>query len=44
MEMVEIPREELENLRRQANIDIELLKQLTESFRDIAEGRIRRVR
>ena len=44
MEMVTIPKEEFEKLKMQANIDIELLKQLIESFKDIKEGKIRRVK
>jgi len=43
-EIVKIPREEYEKLKLQANIDVELLKQLMESFKDIKEGRIERVR
>ena len=44
METVTIPKEEYEKLKRQANIDVDLLKQFLESFRDIKEGRIRRVK
>lgn len=44
MEMVEIPKEEYERLKRQADIDVDLLKQFLESFKDIKEGRIRRVK
>ncbi len=44
MEMVKIPKEEYEMLKRQANIDIDLLKQFLDSFKDIKEGRIRRVK
>ncbi len=43
-EMITIPRTEYERLRMQANIDVSLLKQLFESFKDIKEGRIRRVK
>ena len=43
METVTIPKEEYEKLKRQANIDVDLLKQFLESFKDIKEGRIRRV-
>ena len=42
--MVTITKEEYEKLKRQANIDVELLQQFLESFRDIKEGRIRRVK
>lgn len=44
MEMVKIPKEEYERLKTQANIDVDLLEQLTSSFKDIKEGRIIRVR
>ena len=43
-EMITIPKTEYERLRMQANIDVSLLKQLSESFKDIKEGRIRRVK
>ena len=43
-EMVKIPKGEYEKLKMQANIDIELLKQFLESFKDIKEGRTRRVK
>ena len=39
-----ISKEEYDRLRMQANIDVELLKQLMESFKDIKEGRVRRVK
>lgn len=42
--MVTISKDEYEKLKMQSNIDIELLKQLIESFKDIKEGRIRRVK
>lgn len=42
--MISIPKKEYENLKMQANIDVELLQQLVESFKDIKEGRIRRVK
>jgi len=41
---VTIPRQEYEKLKMQAEVDIELLKQLMESFKDIKEGRIRKVK
>lgn len=44
METVTIPKREYENLKMQANIDVELLKQFLESFKDIKEGRFRRVK
>ncbi|MEK6873898.1 MAG: hypothetical protein AABW91_03560 [Nanoarchaeota archaeon] len=44
METVTIPKEEYEKLKREANIDVDLLKQFLESFKDIKEGRIRRVK
>jgi len=44
MEMVTIPKEEYQKLKTQANIDIDLLEQLMESFKDIKQGRIRRVK
>ena len=42
--MIKIPKVEYEKLKMQADIDINLLKQLLESFRDIKEGRVRRVK
>ncbi len=42
--MITMPRHEYEKLKMQASIDIELLKQLLESLKDIKEGRIRRVK
>ncbi len=44
METVTINKEEYEKLKREANIDVDLLKQFLESFKDIKEGRIRRVK
>lgn len=41
---VTIPEEEYQKLKMRANIDIELLQQLMESFKDIKTGRIRRVK
>jgi hypothetical protein len=43
-ETVTIPRKEYKKLKRQAEIDIDLLQQLMSSFKDIKEGRVRRVR
>ncbi len=42
MKTVTISKEEYNNLKRQANVD--LLKQFMESFKDIKEGRVRRVK
>ncbi len=42
--MITIPKTEYEKLKRQADIDIDLLKQFLESLRDIKTGRIRRVK
>ncbi len=47
METIKIPKEEYEKLKIQANIsnvDVGLLNQLIESFKDIKEGRISRVK
>ena len=41
---VTIPRQEYDKLKMQAEIDVELLKQLMESFKDVKEGRVRRVK
>ena len=43
-DMVTIERAEYEMLKKQSKIDVELLEQFLESFRDIKEGRIRRVK
>jgi len=42
--MIKIPKQKYNKLRMQANIDIDLLKQLMESFKDIKQGRIRKVK
>jgi len=44
MEMINIPKDEYERLKMQANIDIDLLKQLARSIKDIKEGRVIRVK
>jgi len=44
MEIVKVPRDEYKKLKMQANIDVDLLKQLMVSFKDIKEGRVRRVK
>ena len=43
-ETVTISKEEYELLKKQSKIDLDLLKQFVESFKDIKEGRIRRVK
>lgn len=43
-EMITIPKQKYEESKMQANIDVDLLKQLMESFRDIKKRRIRRVK
>jgi len=42
--MITIQKEEYEKLKIQTNIDLELLEQLMESFKDINAGRVRRVK
>ena len=44
MEMVKIPKDEYEKLKMQANIDLDLLRQLANSLKDIKEGRVIRVK
>ncbi len=44
MEMVTIPKKEYEILKKQANIDIDLLQQLMGSLADIKSGRVRRIK
>ena len=44
MEMIKIPRDEYEELKMQANIDVELLQQLVRSLKDIKEGKVIRTR
>jgi len=44
METVTISKMEYEKLKKEANIDVDLLKQFLQSFKDIKEGRIRRVK
>lgn len=43
-DMVTIPKSEYIKLKKQAEIDMDLLNQFLESFKDIKEGRIRRVK
>ena len=44
MEMISVPKDEYERLKMQANIDVDLLKQLVRSVKDIKEGRVIRVK
>ena len=44
METVTIPRKEYDNLKKQAKLDMDILRQLISSFKDIKEGRVRRVK
>lgn len=44
MEMVKIPRDEYERMKVQANMDMDLLRQLVRSLKDIKEGRVIRVK
>lgn len=43
-ETVTIPKAEYVILKKQSKIDVELLEQFMESFMDIKEGRVRRVK
>ena len=43
-ETVTIPKKEYEQLKRQAKVDPEFLKELAQSLKDIKEGRVRQVR
>ena len=43
-EIVKIPRKEYEELKLRANVDVDLMKQLVASFKDIKQGRVRRVK
>ena len=42
--MISIPKDEYERLKMQANIDVDLLKQLVRSIKDIKESRIIRTK
>ncbi len=42
--MITIPKEEYKELKKQSKIDMDILKQLISSFKDIKEGRVRRVK
>lgn len=44
METVTIPKKEYETLKKEANIDLDFLRQLISSLADIKAGRVRRVR
>lgn len=44
MEMISITKEEYERLKMQADIDLDLLKQLVRSVKDIKEGNVIRVK
>ena len=44
MQTVTIPKQEYNRLKKQANIDMSLLKQLIGSLADIKSGKIRRVK
>ena len=43
-ELITIPIQEYEKLQKQAKIDMDILNQLMSSFKDIKEGRVRRVK
>ena len=44
MEMIKISKDEYGKLKMQADIDLDLLKQLVRSLKDIKEGRVIRVK
>ena len=44
MQTVTIPKREYDTLKKQANIDMDLLKQLMGSLADIKSGKTRRVK
>ena len=44
MEMITVSKDEYEKLKMQANIDLNLLKQLVRSMKDLKEGRVIRVK
>ncbi len=43
-QMISIPKQEYEELKMKADIDMEFLKQLTDSLKDIKNKNIRRVK
>ncbi|MEK6891773.1 MAG: hypothetical protein AABX25_01185 [Nanoarchaeota archaeon] len=44
METITISKQEYENLKKKADIDENLLKDLIQGLKDVKEGRIKRVR
>ena len=42
--MITIPKQKYEELKMQANIDVELVQDLMRGIRDIKEGKVRRVK
>ena len=42
--MINIQKKEYEELKKQAKLDMDILHQLISSFKDIKEGRVRRVK
>ena len=44
METVTIPKTEYESLKKHAQIDLDLLRQLVGSFADIKSGKVRKVK
>ena len=43
-ETVTIPKEEYEKLKKQSQLDMDIMHQLISSFKDIKEGKVRRVK
>lgn len=43
-EMIQIPKQEYEKLKARAEIDVELMQQLVQSFKEIKDGKVRRVK
>ncbi|MBI3037100.1 hypothetical protein HYY73_05130 [Candidatus Woesearchaeota archaeon] len=43
-ETVTIPKEEYQKLKRQSQLDMDILHQLMSSFKDMKEGKVRRVK
>ena len=43
-DMITIPKDEYEKLKMQSEIDLDLLQQFMQSFKEIKEGKIRRVK
>ncbi len=44
METITIPKEEYERLKKTKNVDMDLVNQFLQSFRDIKAGKVRRVK